>query len=620
MDAIRQTLKIFDVNLIFTRKHPAYSFPVVGCYSSKNPSLVLMPNAAFCGLSAECCSIRKGPCLRNLEDLPTRLALSADLRQLVIENGAPLYCPEEVGCNMVVCDADGLRDIVVERVAQVQNWMNRELVFPWLQHPTFERYLGITQIYYQHGTRVQMRMPGGGRPRRNFINTIVLHPYHNAYRFHHFTFDHRPPTEVLEAILVRIMDEAANLCTTSALAQMGYHCRCRDTRAIPLAVRPEYFSAEEREFLQTNDALQNIVFTVPPQVPRRSHHKIKKSAASTSTSVGCQTDLRMADIFTAQDETVVFNISLSPSPPALSPVLPAPVKSPKLPHIATPPAISPVLPALPKLPQIARPPGRSSICHSIHRSNGGLRAVKDSSWPALPPPNPGSPVAGPSWVPDFDDELPTISQIKRRLPSSGSSSDAKPQKPIPKPRTVKRNKLSLRLPKHKTTVPAPLVLHPRLTPMPDEIVVISSGDQEDSVAGAEDAADTPSWAISSTYEKELVRLCDEASTSSDYSSLLPLPPYNQSWDLSSSYEEELVRLCDEASTSSDHSHYVKNTPDSNSHNNSNSAKSSSSDCVPPTPPGETKQSSTDSSSIPLGQVPRPTPSPVESEHGLFDSD
>lgn len=133
-----------------------------------------------------------------------------------------------------------MRDVVIERVAQVKNWMAKQTPEWHTVTDLYERYLGVTQIYYQVKHGIQQRL-ASGRPKRNVVNVLVFHPYHNAYRWYHFTYRYPPcATDGMHDLLQRIFTQAAELCTSTALAQAGYHCRCNQDRQPPTAIPADY--------------------------------------------------------------------------------------------------------------------------------------------------------------------------------------------------------------------------------------------------------------------------------------------------------------------------------------------------------------------------------------------
>lgn len=192
------------------------------CYSANNPNLTLQPNGVFNGLSNVCCPAQA--CLRGFVELPQRLSEFSGLRQLVYCDQGPLYCSNP-DCMKPFCNTNSLRDVVVERMAQVRNWMQRQTP-QWHHVDLFLDYLGVTMIYYQVRHGMQQRL-ADGRPKRNVVNVIVFHPYHNAFRWHHFTYRYAPSAAAgMHALLNRILREAAMLCTNSVLGMPGFHCRC----------------------------------------------------------------------------------------------------------------------------------------------------------------------------------------------------------------------------------------------------------------------------------------------------------------------------------------------------------------------------------------------------------
>lgn len=248
MDYIRQAVQIFDCNIMFPRPHPSYDVPLTLTPATARS---LQPNAVFNGLSHECCKNPLGPtCLRSLDDIPDRLSMSCDLRQLVFDVTPPLWCEAKpVGCAMVKCTQEGLKQVVCTRMKHVRNWMLAQRP-PWFLVDTYDRYLGVTEVWFQLGYRLQMRT-GGHRPRRNVVNTLVFHPYHNAYRFDHTTFHKDRGTDKLMESLENIGWDTAYLCTTTALSSSGYHCWC-DGR-VPPALPLQFLSLAERDFIDRED-------------------------------------------------------------------------------------------------------------------------------------------------------------------------------------------------------------------------------------------------------------------------------------------------------------------------------------------------------------------------------
>lgn len=223
MDCVRQTLHIFRVRIFFYRPHPSFpGIQLTQCYSANNPGLRLQPNGVFNGLSNVCCHSHS--CLRNFQFLPERLAEHCGLRQLVFSDQGPLYCPNPE-CSMPFCNTNSLRDVVVERMAQVRNWMACQSP-SWHEVDLYTEFMGVTQIYYQVRHGIQQRL-ADGRPKRNVVNVMVFHPYHNAFRWHHFTYRYPPcPADGMHSLLTRVLRQAAVECTNSVLGQSGFHCRC----------------------------------------------------------------------------------------------------------------------------------------------------------------------------------------------------------------------------------------------------------------------------------------------------------------------------------------------------------------------------------------------------------
>ena len=288
MDYIRQKLKIFGQDIIFTRHHVSYpAMPVVMSYSRSNPSLQLQPPTTHNGLNDACCPDPDGACIGSLGTLPNRLAYDCSLRQLVYCQLEPLYC-NEPGCNSPHCNRNAVRDLVVERTDQVVNWLNSQKPLEWTEHCLFHDYLGVTRIFYQIRHRYQQRMRGGCRPRRNYINVLVLHPYHNAFRFIHTTYKKAPcPVEGMMPVLTRILNEAADLCTESALKQPGYYCKCGPQ--LQPAVPKDYMKQDLRpkayDYTLNKDSEKDSseVDSVPPSGPIIVR---KRAPTATVTSVG----------------------------------------------------------------------------------------------------------------------------------------------------------------------------------------------------------------------------------------------------------------------------------------------------------------------------------------------
>lgn len=194
------------------------------CYSANNPNLRLQPNGVFNGLSNVCCPSQA--CLRGFVNLPQRLAEHSGLRQLVFCDQGPLYCSNP-NCMKPFCNTNSLRDVVVERIAQVRNWMAVQTP-EWHHVDLFLDYLGVTMVYYQVRHGMQKRL-ADSRPKRNVVNVMVFHPYHNAFRWHHFTYRYAPcQQDGMHELLQRILREAAMQCTNSVLGMPGFHCRCPD--------------------------------------------------------------------------------------------------------------------------------------------------------------------------------------------------------------------------------------------------------------------------------------------------------------------------------------------------------------------------------------------------------
>jgi hypothetical protein len=79
-----------------------------------------------------------------------------------------------------------VRDIVVERMQMFRNWL-ATLKDTWIEYEMYNQARGVTFVFYKFGTRKQ-RSYNRIKVKRNYINVILIHPYHNLYRFVHKTF------------------------------------------------------------------------------------------------------------------------------------------------------------------------------------------------------------------------------------------------------------------------------------------------------------------------------------------------------------------------------------------------------------------------------------------------
>ena len=190
--------------------------------------------------------------------------------QLVYCQQEPLYCGKQ-GCNSPYCTRNAIRDLVVERADQVVNWLISQRPLEWTEHCLFHDYLGVTHIFYQIRHRYQQRMRGGCRPRRNFINVLVLHPYHNAFWFCHTTYKKAPCTEAgMQPVLTRIFNEAAELCTEKALTENGFYCKC-DTKTV---------SAVPKDYMNTNLRPRTYTYCMNNELYNNEASQIQFGASS----------------------------------------------------------------------------------------------------------------------------------------------------------------------------------------------------------------------------------------------------------------------------------------------------------------------------------------------------
>ena len=79
-----------------------------------------------------------------------------------------------------------VREIVVERMQMFRNWLG-SLKEAWTEYQMYRQSRGMTFIFYKFGLRKQ-RTYDHVKVRRNYINIILVHPYHNLYRMVHKTF------------------------------------------------------------------------------------------------------------------------------------------------------------------------------------------------------------------------------------------------------------------------------------------------------------------------------------------------------------------------------------------------------------------------------------------------
>lgn len=214
---------------MLTRPYPGYNTKL---YTLADPDSKarLKPKNVFSGLRRTCCNLDVPPCVDNLIELPRRMADTCEMQQFVFGDASNWCQPPPVGCGMPHSTQDSLKEIVVDSVAAVHRWLQRQKPV-WTCIPTFEDYLGVTEVFLQHGYRHQARFGDEGRPRRNVINILVLHPYHNAYRFEHFTYTHERRNSTTPEKLLEIGADIASATTAMALATSGYHCWCQSPQA-----------------------------------------------------------------------------------------------------------------------------------------------------------------------------------------------------------------------------------------------------------------------------------------------------------------------------------------------------------------------------------------------------
>lgn len=231
MDYVRTTQKIFDVGLVYTKAPESHSYmTVVQSAKRFDTSYTVRPSIAFTGLRdvrGSCCVPKYARCRDNFEHLPNRLSDGKDLRQMVFGNEQPIFC-SNAGCNMPYCSSDSIHEIVIDGVATVENWMDTQSP-PWIEHDVVDRTMGLTKVYYSKELRLQQYI-GLDRPRKNVCNVLVLHPYHNAYRFTHMTFKYRIRRK---RSLPSILDDVADAATESVLAKTGFHCKCPGQIIVP---------------------------------------------------------------------------------------------------------------------------------------------------------------------------------------------------------------------------------------------------------------------------------------------------------------------------------------------------------------------------------------------------
>jgi hypothetical protein len=232
---------IFGLPLLLTEPDPKLpDHPIYTAEAQDDIHMTFCPPLVHSGLHFECCPLPRG-CKKNLKDIPHRMVTQPS-HGLVIDrwNTIPSFCSP---CGLPRPNEDCFKQLVVEKMAMWNNWKEKDPgTWRALSNPG-DSHQGVTQLWWEYSHRSQTRIAGqSSQMRKTHVNAIVIHPYHNIYRWLHQTFtlmgagvivkgNKAQTLANLEALLDTIFREAAGACHQDIMGTRGsqtmpLHCKC----------------------------------------------------------------------------------------------------------------------------------------------------------------------------------------------------------------------------------------------------------------------------------------------------------------------------------------------------------------------------------------------------------
>ena len=215
-------------------------------------------------------------CISNLIDLPRRLT-QCEIEELAEDSEFFKYPDFCVGCHSPNMTTNAFKFLVVDRVGQVEKFLAQKTV-EWRK---LESSTDMTLIYYSVGLRYQQRLCRWKQCRKNYVNTLILHPYHNAYRFSHQTFRYISPQIPIPLLVERLLNEAVGLLEEDIQWREPFHCNCiQDSDPVPANPEPDVAVVvdpseedlvvdvtyeSDQEIIEFNDSEDELVIVSDPE-------------------------------------------------------------------------------------------------------------------------------------------------------------------------------------------------------------------------------------------------------------------------------------------------------------------------------------------------------------------
>ena len=227
-------LEFYGIPIINASYNPAMPGTIICRPDPEQLKYPFKPPVMFNSL-ASCCI--KSECLNNFIDLPRTLVLSA-VHQLAWTNDMLQYPSFCIACEAPCVCERAFKFLVIDRVGQVEAHLKSQEI-EWTRLTTSSE---ESILYYAYRLRYQHRL-AHAQTRRNFVNILVIHPYTNSYRFHHFTFRYVSRLIPTHHLINRVLNEAVGQLDQDINSKKPFHCYCKEVTTAATAPAPATSSA-----------------------------------------------------------------------------------------------------------------------------------------------------------------------------------------------------------------------------------------------------------------------------------------------------------------------------------------------------------------------------------------